>query len=367
MEQLKLDLEFSSRDYKPRDKPLKVLELFGGIGAPRKALENIGIDVKSIDYVEILPFAVSAYNAMFDNDYKPQDIKKWNMNVDLLVHGSPCQDFSNAGLNNINTGRSILYERTLEIIEKELHPRPKYVLWENVKGLLSPKNSKYFSHYLKTMDKLGYQTTYSVNNGLEFGIPQHRPRVYVMSIRKDLNRVFNFDNLEKKPLRPFIDFIDKDPVLMETSEYDVTQPNMIKAMENGKVKIITTYCTTITTKQVRWNNAGVVFKDFKNFYTYPRKTDGKLINGTHNRAWKLDKYIGTITASAIPQIAKLDKAHLMFRYLTPRECFRLMGFSDEDFDKVLLKKIPKDKLYYIIGNSILVSVLEAIFKELLLT
>lgn len=90
---------------------LKILELFGGIGAPRKALENLGYDIKSIDYVEILPFAVMAYNAIFNNGYKPQDIRVWNMDVDVLIHGSPCQDWSKNGLNNVNTGRSILYEK----------------------------------------------------------------------------------------------------------------------------------------------------------------------------------------------------------------------------------------------------------------
>ena len=109
---------------------IKMLELFGGVGAPRKALENLGVDIKSIDYVEILPYAVQAYNSIFDNGYKPQDIRVWNMDVDILVHGSPCQDFSKNGLNNINTGRSILYERTLEIIEKELLRKPKVVIWE---------------------------------------------------------------------------------------------------------------------------------------------------------------------------------------------------------------------------------------------
>jgi hypothetical protein len=65
---------------------IKILELFGGIGAPRKALENLNVDLKSIDYVEILPYAVSVYNCIFDNKYKPQDVKTWNLNVDLLVH-----------------------------------------------------------------------------------------------------------------------------------------------------------------------------------------------------------------------------------------------------------------------------------------
>lgn len=119
------------------NKPLKILELFGGIGAPRKALENMGYDIKSIDYVEILPYAVQAYNSIFDINYKPQDVVGWNIDPDILIHGSPCVDFSKNGKNNINTGRSILFEETLNIIDHKLPSRPKIVLWENVPNLLA--------------------------------------------------------------------------------------------------------------------------------------------------------------------------------------------------------------------------------------
>lgn len=124
---------------KETDNRLKILELFGGIGAPRKALQNIGYSIKSLDYVEILPYAVMAYNSIFDIRYTPQDIRLWNMKCDVLVHGSPCQDWSKNGLNNVNTGRSILYERTLQILNPnpengypELVSPPKIVVWENV-------------------------------------------------------------------------------------------------------------------------------------------------------------------------------------------------------------------------------------------
>lgn len=77
-------------------KPLQILELFGGIGAPRVALRNLGIPVKSIDYVEIDEKAVRSYNAMFRENLKfeTQTVVGWNLKPDILVHGSPCQDFS---------------------------------------------------------------------------------------------------------------------------------------------------------------------------------------------------------------------------------------------------------------------------------
>lgn len=78
---------------------LKILELFGGIGSPRVALRNLGIPVKAIDYVEIDEKAVRSYNAMFASElpYKTQDVRGWNLKPDILIHGSPCQDFSIAG------------------------------------------------------------------------------------------------------------------------------------------------------------------------------------------------------------------------------------------------------------------------------
>ena len=342
---------------------LKILELFGGIGAPRNALELLGINLKSVDYVEVLPYAVSAYNSMFDNNYKPSSVLDWNLNVDMLIHGSPCQDFSSAGKNNIKSGRSILYERTLEIIEKELNPKPKYVIWENVKGLLSKKHIEHFNHYLESMEKLGYRNVWEIRSGLQAGIPQNRERVFVVSIRKDVFNNFSFDKINDLIPQPLDYFLEENPV-NENAELDVKQPSMIKALEDGKVKISITYTSTILTKTIRWNSS-VVFKDFTNFWTIPRKSDGKLINGNYNRIWKMDRHIGTIPVSVIPRIGKLKDKHLLFRYLSRRECFRLMGFTDEQFDRVLMQQIPKNKIELITGNSIIVQNLMQIFGELL--
>ena len=191
---------------------IKILELFGGIGAPRKALENLGYDIKSIDYVEILPYAVTAYNAMFNNDYKTQDIRTWNMDVDILIHGSPCQDWSKNGRNNINTGRSILYEKTLSIIGEELLRKPKVVLWENVPNLLSEgkkvNHRVHHQHYLDTMESFGYKNYYKILNAADYGIPQARERLYTVSILKDaLKNDFEFPEAIalQKDIRHYLD------------------------------------------------------------------------------------------------------------------------------------------------------------------
>lgn len=269
------------------------------------------------------------------------------MNVDILIHGSPCQDFSTAGLNDLSTGRSILYERTLEIIEKLLNPRPKYVVWENVVGLLNKNNIKHFNHYLNAMEKMGYKSYYDRLFGNDFGIPQNRERVFVVSIRDDIDSDFSFFNLEKQPLRPLKEFLDEDVV-----GYDLTQPSMIKSLRQGKTDIVIDSANTITLKQVRWNNAGMVFKDlslmdkFKDF-----KKDNKR-NGYSLK--EVESVIGKISDEDMPKT---------FRYLTERETWRLTGFTDEDFDKI--QHFKKADLYALSGNSIVVQVLEAIFKELL--
>lgn len=103
---------------------VQILELFGGIGSPRCALRNIGIPVKAIDYVEIDEKAVRSYNAMFANEleYKTQSVVGWNLKPDILIHGSPCQDFSIAGhqkgADEGSETRSSLMWETIHIIEQ---------------------------------------------------------------------------------------------------------------------------------------------------------------------------------------------------------------------------------------------------------
>lgn len=307
---------------------IKILELFGGIGAPRKALVNLGIEHKSIDYVEFNEKAVRTYNAMFDNRYKPQSVVGYDLKPDILVHGSPCQDFSIAGKQyggNVEDGtRSSLMFETIRIIQNLGVWKPRVVIWENVTNVFSGKMKGAFYHYLDDMKALGYTNSYDIINSMDFGIPQDRKRIFVVSTLDKHH--FNFFELEQKPMRKISEFLETDV----DEKYTITQPSMVKRIhsdcaETGykrQFTVIDTYCQTITTRQTRCPNSGIV---------------------------------------------KIDDDR--YRVLTERECWRLMGFDDEDFDNAL-KEHPgmqgkmNATLYHQAGNSMVVDVLEAIFERL---
>lgn len=304
---------------------LKVLELFGGIGACSKALERIGIEEEIVDYVEIDKYAVKSFNAIFGTNFEPQDICEWDkdIEVDLIMHGSPCQDFSLAGQQaggdeGSGTRSSLMYE-TLRIVK---NLKPKYVIWENVKNLLSKKHRHNFDKYLETMEELGYKNYYQVLNAKDYGIPQNRERIFIISIKKEINKELKFP----KPI----------PLKLKLKDF----------LENIKEVEIES-----------------IYKEYTNFYIIPRGSDRDLINGSYNRVWKKEKYIGTINLTKIIEIGIVKNNILYKRKLTPKETWRLMGFDDEDYEKAS-KVNSNAKLYKQAGNSIVVNVLEEIFKEL---
>ncbi|WEK53281.1 MAG: DNA cytosine methyltransferase [Candidatus Cohnella colombiensis] len=313
---------------------IKILELFGGIGAPRKALINRGIDHKSIDYVEIMPNRVKAYNALYDHLHKPQDIRGWNLKPDILVHGSPCQDNSRGNRKRkgaAENSRSQLLNETVMIIKEMGDWRPKVVIWENVKGVLDRGVIPVFNSYLHDMTELGYTNSFDVLDARKFGIPHARERVFCISLLG--TQSFNFRKLKQQPLRDIKEFLEYGPDDEIPAEYLINIPSQL-----GKIKefnpiptgtykrqldVIDKFCYTITERQDRCPNAGII---------------------------RLNS----------PQ----------YRYLTERECWRLLGFDDNDFD-LMLNEFPKKPglrnatLYALAGNSIVVQVLEAIFEVLL--
>lgn len=315
--------------YLDKTKKIKILELFGGIGAPRVALRNLGVPVKSIDYIEIDEKAVRSYNSMFydELEYKTQSVVGWDLKPDILIHGSPCQDFSIAGKQkgadpNSGTRSSLMWE-TLRIIEQMGEWKPKIVIWENVKNALSKHMKHNFDKYISYMDKLGYTSNYEILDARDYGLPQARERVFTVSVLG--GKKFNFSLMRKKEMADIWDFIDDE----FEKHHIVSQPSMLRRIEgtgskfSGRVQVIKDFAYTITCKQMRCHNSGVI-----------------------------------------------DIGNGQYRYLTERECWRLQGFSDIEYEAALKVHPGREgklngALYKQAGNSIPVTILESMFEILL--
>lgn len=351
---------------------MKVLELFGGIGACSAALKRLGFNL-DIECVEIDRFAVQSFNAVHGTNFVPTDIRDWDkeIEVDLIMHGSPCQDFSVAGLNKggnegSGTRSSLMYE-TLRIVEKL---RPKYVIWENVKNLLSAKHRHNFDAYQARMVELGYNNHYQVLNARDYGVPQNRERVFTISTRSDLPDTFVFP--EKQPLTVHLDDIlernvDEKYYLSEKaldcflSDGTGNYPRRERFFSNIFRKNQNIGNSITTNAGSRPTDNFVVASRGRDPENPSRRTAGGAFKQRLEPC--LDGITNTLTTVQKDNlIAELRDCRI--RKLTPRECWQLMGFSDEDFDKAS-KVCSNTQLYRQAGNSIVVNVLEAIFKNLL--
>lgn len=291
----------------------------------------MGIPVKAIDYVEIDGKAVRSYNAMFETElpYKTQSVVGWNLKPDILIHGSPCQSVSICGWispigkplgaeEGSGTQSSLMWE-TIHIIQQMGQWKPKVVIWENVKGVRYKGMKENFNRYLREMEALGYTNSHKCLDARDFGIPQARERVFTISCLGGIR--FDFDKLKHTPMRKLSEFLENNV----SDNYCVTQPSILNAIGKNGVKratIINDFAYTITERQDRC----------------PAQV--------------------------------IDCGNGKYRFLTELECWRLFGYSDDDYyaaERVNPRKkgaIVNRTLYRQAGNSICVPIFEAIFDVL---
>lgn len=182
---------------------MKVLSLFSGIGAFEKALTNLGVPFELVNFCEFDKYAVKSYCAIHGvdesknlGDITKVDETKLAKDIDVLTYGFPCQDISLAGkqkglFNEDGTQtRSGLFFEALRIIEAT---KPKIAIAENVKNLVSKKFNTQFQIVLASLEAAGYNNYYEVLNAKDYGVPQNRERVFIVSIRKDIDHgLFQF-------------------------------------------------------------------------------------------------------------------------------------------------------------------------------
>ena len=180
---------------------LRVFTAFSGYDSQCLALNRLGIDYDLVGWSEIDKFAIKAHNALFPqwSDRNFGDITQINWHTvpdfDLFTYSSPCQDFSNAGKmrggeDGSGTRSSLLWECRKAIWIK----RPRYLLMENVASLVSKRFIDTFNKWLQVLEDMGYTNYWQVLNAKDYGVPQNRKRVFVVSV---LNNIHPFEFPEK--------------------------------------------------------------------------------------------------------------------------------------------------------------------------
>lgn len=415
---------------------LNVLSLFSEIGAFEKALERLNIEHKLVAYCEIDKYASKAYSLIHNvsesmnlKDVTKVDILDVEERVDLITYGFPCQDISLAGKgigfrdSEGNLTRSGLFFEAARIIDDY---KPKFAIAENVKALTMKKHKDDFETVLKTLDEIGYNNYYSVLNAKDYGISQNRERVFIISIRKDVdNGLFKFpkpfelelrlrdvlenevdekfylsDKIQERLVitdptftksvigttKPKCRTIEqRDLVYQENSVMgtlvatDYKQPKQIlesrrigglfdtekSKHQAGSIWDINGLSPTLDTMQGGYRQPCIPIKEATK-KGYAEAEVGDSINfeqpNSKTRRGRVGKQVvQTLTTSCNQATVTTE---LKIRKLTPKECFRLMGFDDKDVDILIENKISNTQLYKQAGNSIVVNVLEEIFKEL---
>ena len=268
-------------------------------------------------------------------DIKAEDLPQ----IGMFTYSFPCQNVSTIGKGEgleIGTRSGLLWEiqRILYGL-KLLNRLPKFLIMENVKALFSKKHITGWNKFATFLESLGYKNTTMVLNAKDFGIPQSRERAFCISELNGKDEIKVESIGSHTNIHDFLDLNNDDLI----EEYKEVLPNNTKSRIEWipKSRHINemTHCMTITTKQDRWPNAGILFCD----------VNGKLIDNQND--WNING----------------DSS--CYRFLTPREQLQLMGFKSNAYDELKNIGMPKTKIQLMAGNSIVVSKIEAIFSAIL--
>lgn len=416
---------------------IKVLSLFSGIGAFERACCRIGLDWELVNYCEIDRWASLSYSMVnqCSESLNLRDVRAVTAEtvrdraVDLITYGFPCQDISIAGKQQgfVNDSgestRSGLFFEALRII-KEL--RPRYAIAENVKALTSTKFKNEFATVLSSLEEAGYNNYWRVLNAKDYGIPQNRERVFIVSIRRDVDEG-DFQFPEKEPLMlrlrdmlesaesvdekyylsteregvrrliaelearyslPAVARIGEAPVVLRQIGNIAKDPNRehiqdriydpsglaptLNTVGGGNLEpkiTIDGLTRDVQCQRARvFNPNGLSATITATDYKEPPQISviGQLKGGEKGRVVDRDGIGYTLTATDYKDPLKIAEPGntygVRIRKLTPRECWRLMGFLDEEFDRV--HGISNSQLYKQAGNSIVVNVLSALLSQL---
>jgi DNA (cytosine-5)-methyltransferase 1 len=343
------------------DKPIRLIELFAGIGSQAKALKLLNANFEHYRICEFDKYAIKSYNAIHGTNFETSDITKITADdlgiVDtdkycyIMTYSFPCQDLSLAGkqkgmAKGENTRSGLLWE--VERLLNECTELPQILLMENVTQVHGKKNIEHFNEWIEFLESKGYSNYWKDLNSKNFGIPQNRNRTFMVSVLGN----YTYEFPQEFPLELRL----KDMLEKEVDEKYYLSDKGINSVINGDIS-----------KTVRAGGRGSVDRHSWDLVAEPKVIGGigeKKSNG--GRQWYLQDriYDNEIATSVTTAFNPYYKADLRIRKLTPKECWRLMGFTDEDFHKAEAVN-SNTQLYKQAGNSIVKNCLVAIFGQMI--
>jgi DNA (cytosine-5)-methyltransferase 1 len=333
---------------------LTFLDFFAGVGGFRRGMELA--DHTCLGHCEIDKFANMSYKEIHEpkeGEWFGTDIRRTNADelprADVWCFGFPCQDISVAGKQLGFKGQrsSLFFTVTRLIRDAKEENRPKYLFIENVKNLLSVNGGCDFLKLLIELDEIGYDAEWQVLNSKNFGVPQNRERVFIIGhLRGSSGRkVFPIETENRKTIN-IVGYLDEG---FKDVNY-VLNPN-------GIAKCLTTMQGGNRQPKI------LVRENTKKGYVEAFEGDGirlEHIGGTTGRGRVQPQMCNTLTTGSHAGV--IDKG-FRIRKLTPKECWRLQGWKDEDFEKAA-KVCSDSQLYKQAGNGVTVPVIYEIAKRL---
>ncbi len=395
---------------------LKIFEMFSGYGGASFALKKAGIPFECVGFSEIDKYAIQCYEQNHYTYKGPIELRSEHgeflgiqnfgdctkidpnelPDFDLLTGGFPCQSFSAAGKGKgeLDT-RGTLFNEIIRIAEVK---KPRYMLLENVKGLTFKNHKATFDKILSELDRIGYNVFWKVLNSKEHGIPQNRARVFFYCYRNDVFGGARFEFPQKEELKIFLkdileDEVDEKYYLSEKQFKSLTSgiqkskinPEIAASLQHpghsgGNYRGMNIICIPVLTPDrlnkrqngrrfkedgdpsftiTAQDRHGVLISKNKNYYM-----SGKIYSngdcGNGNRVFKPEGISQSIQSCTRTKILE----NYRIRRLTPTECFRLMGFLDDDID---LEGLSDSQRYKLAGNGWDINLVSKIFKNMFTT
>lgn len=358
----------------------KVIEFFSGIGAQAQALKKLGANYEVVGTSEILKYSQKAYDAIHGKVKRLGDVTTIKERgalplADMWTYSFPCQDISEMGLQRgltegSGTRSSLVYYIEDLLKSLSLEQRPYVLVLENVEALKTQFTDD-LTKWKKRLDALGYNNYDHIYNSADYGIPQERLRLIMVSIRRDRDVREYSDSIYKGFIAPqkqtlnytLSDFLEEDtPEVLKKYKAEDKFKEDIQKRYNAGIPLNGVEQRKI--QQIKLTTEVEPYKQRRRVILETGVAPTLVTTGGHGthkilRVLQKEKDPNSLLTSAY--VAK----DYLVRFLTPKECWRLMGFDDEAYEKAKGEGLTDACLYKQAGNSIVVNVLYYIFKAII--